>query len=329
MRAPAERYFALRVENADDVLGLFPYPMVSFVALVTERAVIEGDVGDLLGAARVRVDGVELRLSEPRYFAGKWLSSGYDARLDLKRLARHASRGPELYLCYPGVHFTDYYDPDPGSPYLLLKFERDSGQPPKRCGRVMALDINSNFVVVLELRRAWRAYGVGVPDVAAKWSYLENLLYNYEDALIVTERLAGGVAKYCYLLYHDLLFLLGSRVALVNSHDNSLTHYACGSRMIRVGYDVALCARCGRMVDVHVNACCNMVKKARELLGAGARSSGSAGSRASSTWHPESRWLAQLARPLCTRASSRPQLRLAPATRPSPRARPGRSSPSP
>lgn len=269
MRTTLKRYFAFKIQNKDQVLSLFPFDMVNFLAVVTPKIKLRGKLDNILRGTEVILDGVSLELSEPYYLIKKKdLSRGYSIHIDLKSFIKHVDLAPEYYVCHPGIYFSDFYDSDSLNTYLMIVFKRSLKKSKLDYNRIVAFDINSNFIVVLEFKKKWQAYEVKIPNVAMKWGYLENLIYNYDKTLIVTEKLRGGVAKYCFLLYYDLIFLLGERTTLVSNQDNTLIHYSCGKRMQRISGDLAMCTKCMKVINVHINACCNMIKKARELLGA-------------------------------------------------------------
>lgn len=269
MRTTLKRHFAFKIKNRDEVLNILPFKMISFLAVVTHQVELEGELGNLLYNAKVKLKGTSLELGEPYYLVKKKdLNRGYSVHLDLKSFAKHVNLTPEYYLCHPGIYFSDFYDSDVFNTYLMITFKREVENTITNYDRVIALDINSNFLVVLEHKKRWQAYEVRVPNVVMKWGYLENLIYNYDSALIVTEKLKGDVARYCFLFYYDLAFLLGERVILVDNQDNTLIHYKCRKRMQRVSSDLAMCTNCMKVVNVHINACCNMVKRAQEFLGA-------------------------------------------------------------
>jgi len=269
MRTTLKRCFAFKIKNRDKIFNLLPFKMLSFLAVVTSQVELEGGLSDLSYNAKVKLGGVQLELSDPHYLIKrKDLNKGYSIYLDLKSFMKHVNLAPEYYLCHPGIYFNEFYDNDMFNTYLMVVFKREVERNIANYDRVIALDINSNFLVVLEYKKRWQTYEVRVPNVVMKWGYLENLIYNYDNTLIVTERLKGGVAKYCFLFYYDLVFLLGERVILVDNQDNTLIHYKCGKRMQRVSNDLAMCTNCMKVVNVHVNACCNMVKRAQEFLGA-------------------------------------------------------------
>ena len=157
--------------------------------------------------------------------------------------------------------------------------------------KVMAMDINLFTTYYLTYNIEERHCEVGretIPSIKAKYDFLKRLMKievkTGYGVLFVTEKLSENLKQLCFHLFEDLTFL--EHYLIVPNNKNTKTCYVCGEDLtkrkdkIRVPLyavedaEVALehtyyyCPKCGKVVDPHLNACLNMIKKAQELLGA-------------------------------------------------------------
>jgi len=192
----------------------------------------------------------------------------------------------ELYTHWRGSLELDIKRPVP----LTLEIVEGTVKKDK-IRRVVAMDINLFTTYYLTYDIEEGCYEVGreaIPSLKAKYDFLKRLMRIEVETgygvLFVTEKLSENLKQLCFHLFEDLTFL--EHYLIVPNNKNTKTCYVCGEDLtkrkdkIRVplyvveDVEVTLehtyyyCPKCKKAVDPHLNACLNMLRKARELLGA-------------------------------------------------------------
>jgi len=153
--------------------------------------------------------------------------------------------------------------------------------------KVVTIDINtfSTYYLVYDVEEGCCEVGrEAIPHLKAKYDFIERLERVKHDALFVTESLSNSLRWMCFHLFDDLTFF--ERYLIVPNSKNTEVCYKCGGGLVKREDRLTIpmykyeeikvelkryyyyCPKCEKVIDPHLNACLNMLKKARELLGA-------------------------------------------------------------